>query len=235
MTCPPAANATDSGQDHRLLLTVTVDRVPESRIDSAIVGTGTVAAWREMPISPEADGLAIVDVRADEGDHVEKGQVLARLNQSLLLAQIEQNKAAVAEADASLNNALSDLKRAYAVTSGVISKQAIEQRETLVKTTTAKLAVARAILSETKTRLHQSAADGRLGRGVARRFDGTCNPEGRLRRRPHFEAEAGSAAEDGFQTAAAVFCRWRRRTRASSSSKLDSRLDPERKWCVTQR
>jgi HlyD family secretion protein len=130
--------------------------VRESRIDSAIVGIGTVAAWREMPISSEANGVAIVDIHADEGDRVEKGQVLARLNQSLLLAQIDQNKAAVAEAEASLANALSDQKRAHAVTSGVISQQAIEQRETLVKTTAAKLASARAILAETKSRLAQT-------------------------------------------------------------------------------
>jgi HlyD family secretion protein len=156
MTWLTAAYAADRGDDRRLLLTVTVDTVRESRIDGAIVGTGTVAAWREMPISSEADGLAIVEILADEGDRVEKGQVLARLNQGLLLAQIDQNSAVVAEVEASLANALSDQKRAHAVTSGVISLQAIEQRETLVKTTTAKLASARAILAETKARLAQT-------------------------------------------------------------------------------
>jgi RND family efflux transporter MFP subunit len=156
ISCLTAANAADRGHDRSLLLTVTVDTVRQSRIDGAIVGTGTVAAWREMPISSEADGLAIVEIRADEGDRVEKGQVLARLNQSLLLAQIEQNKAAIAEAEASLANALSDQKRAHAVTGGVISQQTIEQRETLVKTTTAKLASIQAILEETKARLAQT-------------------------------------------------------------------------------
>lgn len=150
------AYAEDRGDDRRPLLTVAVDTVRESQIDNAIVGTGTVAAWREMPISSEAGGLAIVEIRADEGDKVEKGQVLARLNQRLLLAEIEQHKAAVAEAEASLANALSDQKRAHTVTSGVLSQQTIEQRETLVKTTTAKLASARAILEETKARLAQT-------------------------------------------------------------------------------
>src|SRR5688572_851842 len=113
MTWVTLAYAADRGDDRRLLLTVTVDTVREGRIDGAIVGTGTVAAWREMPIGSEADGLAIVDIRADEGDKVAKGQVLARLNQGLLLAQIDQNRAAVAEAEASLSNALSDQKRAH--------------------------------------------------------------------------------------------------------------------------
>jgi HlyD family secretion protein len=156
MTCLTTAYAEDRGDDRRLLLTVTVDTVRESRIDSAIVGIGTVAAWREMPISSEANGLAIVEIQADDGDKVEKGQILARLNQSLLLAQIDQNKAAIAEAEAGLANASSDEKRAHTVTGGIISQQTIEQRETLVKTTTAKLASARAILEETKARLAQT-------------------------------------------------------------------------------
>ncbi|MGO4686238.1 efflux RND transporter periplasmic adaptor subunit [Hyphomicrobium sp. 2TAF46] len=156
ITCLTDADAADRGHDRSLLLTVTVDTVRKSQMDSAIVGTGTVAAWRELPISSEANGFAIVEIRADEGDKVEKGQVLARLNQSLLLAQIDQNKAAEAEAEASLANALADQKRAHAVTSGVISQQTIEQRETLVKTATAKLASARAILKETNAKLAQT-------------------------------------------------------------------------------
>jgi HlyD family secretion protein len=130
--------------------------VQETQIDSTIVGTGTVAAWREMPISSESDGLAIVEIYADEGDNVTQGQVLARLNQRLLMAQIDQHEAAVAEAEAGLANAVSDQKRAHSVTSGVISQQAIEQRDTLVKTATAKLASARAALQETRARLAQT-------------------------------------------------------------------------------
>lgn len=152
----PAAFAEDAGADRGLVLKVSVDTVRETRLDHEVVGIGTVAAWREMPISSEANGLAILEIRADEGDTVEKGQVLARLNQSLLLAQMDQNKAAVAEAEASLANALSDQKRAHAVTSGVISQQTIEQRETLVKTATAKLASVQALLEETKARLAQT-------------------------------------------------------------------------------
>ena len=156
MTWQTAVHAADRGDDRRLALTVIVDTVRKSQIASTIVGTGTVAAWREMPISSEANGLAIVEIRADEGDKIEKGQVLARLNQSLLLAQIDQHRAAIAEIEASLANALSDQKRAHTVTGGVISQQTIEQRETLVKTTSAKLASARAMLEETKARLAQT-------------------------------------------------------------------------------
>lgn len=149
-----AAYAEDAGAERGLK--VSVDTVRESRLERTVVGTGTIAAWREMPISSEANGLAIVEIRADEGDRVEKGQVLVRLNQSLLLAQIDQNSAAVADAEASLANALADEKRAHTVPTGVMSQQTIEQRETLVKTTAAKLASARAVLAETHSKLAQT-------------------------------------------------------------------------------
>lgn len=152
----PSTAASDGAVDRRLLFTVTVDTVRESSIARTVVGTGTVAAWREMPISAEASGLAIVEICADEGDRVKKGQVLARLNRSLLLTQLDQNRAAVTEAEAALANARSDQERAHAVASGVISRQTIEQRETLVKTSAAKLASARALLEETNARLVQT-------------------------------------------------------------------------------
>ncbi len=71
-------------------------------------------------------------------------------------AEGEQGEAAVVEAEASLANAVSDQDRAHSVSSGVISRQTIELRETLVKTTTAKLASARASLERTRARLAQT-------------------------------------------------------------------------------
>ncbi|WP_454918732.1 efflux RND transporter periplasmic adaptor subunit [Xanthobacter sediminis] len=150
---PSAAFAAGDGHESATAFTVAVYTVRESRIDRTIMATGTVAAWREMPIGSEASGLAVVEVLADEGDKVRKGQVLARLNRTLLAAQLAQHKAAVDEAEARLSNALSDQSRAHTVKSGVMSQQTIELRETLVKTSAAQLASARAILEETKARL----------------------------------------------------------------------------------
>lgn len=152
----PAVYAEDAGMDGGLRFKVAVDTVRQSQINNLVVGTGTVAAWREMPISSEANGLAIVEIGVDEGDRVAKGQVLARLNRSLLLTQLEQNSAAVTEAEASLTNALADEQRAHRVPDGVMSKQTIEQRETLVKTSKARLATARGRLEEMKVRLAQT-------------------------------------------------------------------------------
>ena len=137
-------------------LTAVVATVSNHVLRNDILATGNVAAWREIPISTEANGLAIVELLADEGDAVEKGQVLARLNSSILTAQISQQNAAIDELKASLAAAESDLNRARLVRAGVISGQVTEQRETLVKTTTAKLAAARAALEEFNARLVQT-------------------------------------------------------------------------------
>ncbi len=143
-------------EDKAPALTVVVAPVIAQSLQTNIVATGTVAAWRDMPISSEATGLAITEIAVDEGDLVEKGQILARLDDRILLAQVAQQKAAIEELDATLATAQSDVRRAQAVGAGVISAQTAEQRETLVKTTTAKLAAARASLDEIDARLAQT-------------------------------------------------------------------------------
>jgi RND family efflux transporter MFP subunit len=157
--------------DPKPALTVSVAPVQKQRLNSAVTATGTVVAWREMPIGSEAGGLAVVDVGADEGDWVLKGQVLARLNRRVLIAQIVQQRAAISEAAATLENAQSDARRAHTVTSGVISQQTIDQRDTLVKTATAKLAGARALLIEYEAKLAQTSVlaptDGRVAKRSA--------------------------------------------------------------------
>lgn len=144
------------GADAKTALTVVVAPLQAGQMDSVITATGSVVAWREMPIGTEASGLAVIEVAVDEGDTVTKGQVLARLNRSVLSAQIAQQMATVTEAEATLANAQSDQRRARTVSRGVLSEQTIEQRETLVKTATAKLAAARAVLDETQARLAQT-------------------------------------------------------------------------------
>lgn len=148
----PAAHAADKAP----ALTVVVAPVAERVLQPRIIATGNVSAWREMPVSTEASGLAVTEISVDEGDTVEAGALLARLNSSILGAQITQQEAAIAELEATLANAQSDVRRARTVTTGVISAQTAEQRETLVKTTTAKIAAARAALAETNARLKQT-------------------------------------------------------------------------------
>ncbi|MFQ6058930.1 MAG: HlyD family secretion protein [Anaerolineae bacterium] len=66
----------------------------------AIAASGTIEA-EEVAITAEVGGR-VVEVLADEGDEVEVGAILVQLDTDLLLAQIEEAKAAVEAAQANL-------------------------------------------------------------------------------------------------------------------------------------
>jgi RND family efflux transporter MFP subunit len=137
-------------------MTVMAASVEKSQVTRSIAATGSVVAWREIPVSTEASGLAVTEIAVDEGDVVAKGQVLARLNNDLIKAEILRQKAAIGELEASLASARSEATRARSVASGVISAQTIEQRETLVKMTEARLEAAQAQLLEIEARHRQT-------------------------------------------------------------------------------
>jgi RND family efflux transporter MFP subunit len=144
------------GENSSAAMTVIAASVEKSEVTRSITATGNVVAWREIPISSEVGGLAVIEIAVDEGDVVAKGQVLARLGQDLTTAAVSKQKAAVDELQASLAIAKSDATRAHSVSPGVISAQVIEQRETLVKTTQAKLEAAQAQLDEVEARQRQT-------------------------------------------------------------------------------
>jgi RND family efflux transporter MFP subunit len=137
-------------------MTVMAASVEKSQVARSITATGSVVAWREIPVGTEAAGLAVTEIAVDEGDVVVKGQILARLNNDLIKAEILKQEAAIGELEASLASARSEATRARSVAPGVLSVQTIEQRETLVKTTEARLEAARAQLLEIEARHRQT-------------------------------------------------------------------------------
>ncbi|NEO29222.1 MAG: efflux RND transporter periplasmic adaptor subunit [Symploca sp. SIO3C6] len=92
----PSASSTAPAQS------VTVVKVETSSIESTLEATGTVAAFEMIPISPKATGLQIEQVLVDEGDLVKAGQLMARLDDAVLQAQLKQAQAEVAQAQARL-------------------------------------------------------------------------------------------------------------------------------------
>jgi HlyD family secretion protein len=79
---------------------VSVVSAVAGRIAETVVVTGTLVPRREILVAPEIDGLAIVEILAEEGDEVAAGQVLARLSPDTVAAQLARAEAAVARADA---------------------------------------------------------------------------------------------------------------------------------------
>jgi len=70
-------------------------------VGTELTGSGIIQARQDVVISAEVGGHVIA-LEADEGDEVEAGTVLARLDEALLLAQIAQADAAVEATEANL-------------------------------------------------------------------------------------------------------------------------------------
>ncbi|MBD0362543.1 MAG: biotin/lipoyl-binding protein, partial [Coleofasciculus sp. C3-bin4] len=94
---PTASPAPTSGQS------VTVATVESSQVNRTLtVADGSVAAFEMIPVSSQATGLQIKEVLVDQNALVQAGQVMARLDDSVLQAQLSQAKASVAQAEARL-------------------------------------------------------------------------------------------------------------------------------------
>jgi len=113
----------------------------------AFSASGSVAAWQEAIIGAEVSGLRLAEVRAQVGDAVTNGQLLALFADDSVLAEIAQGRAALAEAEAAAGEAEANAGRARRVTgSGALSEQQVVQYLTAAKTAQARLQSARAQL-----------------------------------------------------------------------------------------
>jgi len=167
--------------------TITVGTIAQAPLGRALVVNGSLAAWDELPVGTEAGGLAIVQVAVEEGDKVTKGQLLAKLDDSVLKAQHAQAQAAVAQAEAGIRkaeamsgSANSDVRRAKELSkNGFISGQTAEQRETTFSAAQAdvnvarqNLATAQAIAQEREAQLAQTEirapTDGTVSKRMAK-------------------------------------------------------------------
>lgn len=89
---------------------------------------GNVAAWQEASIGAESGGLRLTEVRADVGESVKRGQVLAVFASDTPRAEVAQARAALAEAEAAATESGANAERARAVqAAGALSAQQIGQ------------------------------------------------------------------------------------------------------------
>ncbi|CAN5412455.1 efflux RND transporter periplasmic adaptor subunit [soil metagenome] len=133
---PPATTA----KSKIPVLTVTAEQAALRPMPRTIKVNGTIWPWDPLAIGSQVSGLSIQEILVDEGHVVRQGQILARLDSSVLQAQLEQEKArlqvnhaalskaiqpnrvediyalrdAVAQADASVAQEKSGIKRAQA-------------------------------------------------------------------------------------------------------------------------
>src|SRR5262245_12471083 len=140
---------------------VTVLAVRERTFVERLYVSGSLVARDEAMVGAQIDGLRIVELLAEDGDRVEKNQVLARLDRSQLDALLAQNDAALAKADAAIAQARNqidqseamhaqasaDLSRAKGLAIGVITQATLDQRIAAARSAQAQVASAESALA----------------------------------------------------------------------------------------
>ncbi len=171
--------------DRNAIPTVSVTEVGVSTVPTTVSIIGTIAARYDMPIGVEGDGGRVAAIYVEAGDHVKRGQVLARLNVSVLEPQVANLEAALEQARAEAELADAEYRRAQAVgASGALSAEETQRRKSAAVTAAAKVKVAAAQLAEAQARLARAAvrapADGIISdaqcRGGADRDGGRRGP-----------------------------------------------------------
>jgi len=126
---------------------VAVSPTADSEAGAVLQATGYVTARRQATVSAQITGT-LTAVLIEEGDHVSKGQVLARLDDSAYkaalnaaTAQAAAAHALVAQYQAQLAQNQRDAARQQTLAAqGLVPKQLAEQARTLVDSTRAQLA-----------------------------------------------------------------------------------------------
>lgn len=129
----------------RPALSVRLVRAEMANWPQTLVANGNVVAWQEAIIGPEVANYRITEVRAQVGDVVRKGQVLARIDADTVGSELAEAKAAVAELTASSEEARANALRARELREkGFYSPQTQTQYQTAENTVGARLAAAKA-------------------------------------------------------------------------------------------
>ncbi len=138
-------------------LSVTVVKPTNADLPRRLAANGSIAAWQEAAVGTETGGLRLAEVRADVGDLVKKGQVLAVFAQETPAAEMAQAKASLAEAEASLADAKANAARARSIqASGALSSVQQAQYQTAEATAQARSEAARAALALQALRLRHT-------------------------------------------------------------------------------
>lgn len=123
------------------------------QVEETVTNTraGTIKALRRAQISPEVGGRA-VDIPHREGDRVEKGDVLLRLDPDVLNARLSLSRRELQAAQAQREQACAGAERARRelgrisrlAKDGILSADALDQAQTAAETTRAACAAAQA-------------------------------------------------------------------------------------------
>ncbi|MDR2260972.1 MAG: efflux RND transporter periplasmic adaptor subunit [Azoarcus sp.] len=138
----------------RPVLTVTETRPVSETWPIRISANGDIAAWQEAVIGADVQSLRLTEVRADVGDAVTAGQILAVFDDEPVKIEIAQARAALAQARAAVDAARENARRARELRgSGALSEQLVTQYLSTEQSTQAQSAAAKAALAAQELRL----------------------------------------------------------------------------------
>ncbi|WP_175525608.1 efflux RND transporter periplasmic adaptor subunit [Bosea sp. OK403] len=155
---------------------VTITKAKTSEIVQSVVVSGSMIARDEVLVSPELDGVQVVELVAEEGDKVAAGQVLARLSRVTLEVQKAQNDAQIARAEAAIAQSNAQIVEAQANlvaannnfdrtkalrSTGNVSNETYDQRDAAARAGEAKLNSSRQALAISTADLALAKAQGR--------------------------------------------------------------------------
>jgi HlyD family secretion protein len=126
-------------------------------VTSNVTFTGAIAARYDMPIGNDGDTGRIVAVYVEAGDHVERGQLMAKLDDAVLVPQVNRLAAALEQAKAQSDLSAAEYQRALGVEkAGALSAEDIEKRRATAVTDAANVKVVAAQLAEGQARLNRT-------------------------------------------------------------------------------
>ncbi|MEL7219336.1 MAG: efflux RND transporter periplasmic adaptor subunit [Pseudomonadota bacterium] len=141
------------GDDNSQATVVTVVAPGRTTVEGTIEAPGTLAARRPMPVGVVGEGGQVLSVRADAGDWVSQGQILAVIDRSVQTQQAAAQEAQIGVARADAQLAQSNLDRALQlVERGFISKAEIDRLTATRDSAVARIRVAEAQLAELRAR-----------------------------------------------------------------------------------
>lgn len=152
---------------------ISVVRVETADFTEKVLVSGSIIAREDTIVSPEIEGYKVLELFADAGTRVKKGDILARLEADQLEAQLAQNEANIAaaqaqiarsksqitEAGARLKEAKAQLERAVPLKkSGYLSETVYDQRESAARAAEAQFAAAKDGLTASEAQKKQVEA-----------------------------------------------------------------------------
>lgn len=110
LTCRPPEGDEGTAEEKIVAAPVKVFKVQRKKISERLFYTGVIQAWNKINVTPDIGGK-IAKIHVEEGDVVQKGQLLAELDTRAVRLQLEQAQAALAVAEANYNDAQKNMER----------------------------------------------------------------------------------------------------------------------------